>query len=300
MSLDIHRFVRDFNLTTADSGEKHYRNGWVNLACPFCFGSEGYHLGYNEETGHWNCYRCGYHNEVSAVKELTKVNWEEAKRIVIKYGGRPILKVIEEDQSRPAHIVLPQGTGPLNRQAKRYLKARNFDPYLLEEEWGLMSTGPVGNYKFRIIAPIFFRQKIVSYQGRDYTEASPYKYKACPKDEEVVFHKQILYGADYATEHSVIVVEGITDVWRLGRGAVATLGIEWTYEQVSLLRHYPRVLIMFDQAEYEARRQAFKLGQAIAAFGSHVEVYTDRENQKDPADMTDKEARAFMRQFFNL
>ncbi len=44
---------------------------------------------------------------------------------------------------------------------------RNFDPNYLVSEWGLLSTGVLGEFKFRILAPVYFKGQLVSYQCRD-------------------------------------------------------------------------------------------------------------------------------------
>jgi DNA primase len=177
---------------------------------------------------------------------------------------------------------------------KKYLQKRNFDADRLEAEWDLLGTGPVGDYKLRIIAPITFRGRVVSYQGRALSELASLKYKACRLDEEVIPHKTLLYGLDRASGHSAIVVEGITDVWRLGFGAVATFGVQWTREQIVLLREYPRVFIMYDFGEAEAEEQGRRLAYALAGLGVSVELLLDA--QGDPADLSNEDAKLLMRE----
>ena len=54
-------------------------------------------------------------------------------------------------------------------------------------------------------------------------------------------------------------MEGITDVWRLGKLAFATFGIEYTRQQVRLISSlYKRVGIAYD-FEIQAQRQAKEL-----------------------------------------
>ena len=79
-----------------------------------------------------------------------------------------------------------------------------------------------GPFRFRIIGPMFFRGKIVSYVGRDFTEKNNLKYKMCPNDEALVQEDQLLYNLDNCGK-SLILVEGITDVWRIGNNSCALL-----------------------------------------------------------------------------
>ena len=91
---------------------------------------------------------------------------------------------------------------------------------------------------------------------------------------------------------SVVVVEGITDAWRLGPGAVATFGIQFTLMQVILLRQFESKYIMFDSADPQAIKQAEKLADYLSGFPGHVEII--ETHCGDPAELTQKEADALM------
>lgn len=294
MKFDIHKFVRDFSLSIAESHNKHYRDGWANLACPFCFSDEGkHHLGYNITDDYWNCYRCGWHNHIEVIHELLRVSWPEAERISKQYGGRPTTTNKTDQQPKPSRIDWPTGCGPLTDRHRDYLISRNYDPDEIESIWKIRGTGPIGPYKFRIIAPIFQQDRMVSYQGRDITDKAAAKYKACPADAELIPHKQTLYGLDQADSHTVAVVEGIMDVWRLGPGAVATFGTQWTWPQVRLLTRFPRVVIMFDAGEEEAKKKAEQLASALAGLGGAVEM-AKLPGDGDPDNLSKAEALDFM------
>lgn len=299
-SFDALRFVHNHNVTCADHNSKHYRNGWVNVECPFCTGNPGEHLGYNLSSGYWNCFRCGWHNVVEVIEHVLGVSNQEARVIAKTYGARPQHRGEDTAAHRPPTLSLPSGTKKMQDPHRYYLKKRGYDPEELEELWHLMGTGIIGPYKFRIIAPIFHQHRLVSYQGRDISNKAPLKYKACRAEDEVVPHQTILYGLDKAQGHSVVVVEGITDVWRLGPGAVATFGIEWTQEQALLLKEYPRVFIMYDFGEVQAEKQAHKLGVTLSGLGVEVEMLMVPNHQGDPAELSDRKAKRLMRQILGL
>jgi DNA primase len=178
---------------------------------------------------------------------------------------------------------LPAGSGPLQSIHLNYLTRRGFaNPDQLAKQWGLRGTGPIGEYKFRIIAPIDYNGRMVSYQGRDVTGKSPLRYKACPKEKELMNHKHTLYGMDKATQESVIVVEGIVDVWKLGPGAVATYGTQFTWQQVTLLaRRWKRRYIAFDA---DAQGQAMKLANTLSTLSGEVHLVQWPARWKDPGD----------------
>ena len=180
------------------------------------------------------------------------------------------------------------------------MEKRGFDANYLETKYGLLGTGPVSsldgiNYKFRIVAPIYWFDKQVSFQARDITNRSKLKYITCPKDLELVFHKDILYGNWWQLAHYLpqvsndtgIIVEGITDVWRYGNYAYATFGIKYTPTQVRLIANiFKRVAVMFDN-ETQAIIQANKLVAELKFRG--VDAWTVSIDG-DPGSMKQSEA----------
>lgn len=233
------------------------------------------------------------------IQALARCGNNEAYRILKQYEGRPTHK---QDQN-PVKVdirkqcKLPAGTGPMNERHKRYLEQRNFDPDLLEKIYGLKGTGPVGPYNHRIIIPIVYQNKTVSYQGRDITNKSSTPYKACPMDEEAVHHKHILYGLDLADGDSCIVSEGVADVWRWGPGAVGTFGTGYTIQQANfLIKRYKRIFIAFDP-EPIAQTVAQNLGNAIGIAGREAIIVNLEEGDgEDPGDMKQSDADQFMKE----
>jgi DNA primase len=127
-----------------------------------------------------------------------------------------------------------------------------------------MSTGPISaldgkSYKHRIIIPIHWNGELVSFQGRDSTDRHRIKYKACSQDREVVQHQTILYGDESGWDDVGICVEGATDVWRFGKQAFGTFGIEFTKQQIrEIAKRFKMVAIVYDD-DPQAIKQAYKL-----------------------------------------
>jgi hypothetical protein len=274
----------------------------VGIPCPFCSGQhEGFHLGFNEQKQFFNCYRCGFHKTLDVISALTGAGTSEAKKLLRKYSGGAFSMSsptrIERKHKERISIVkrgvsFPPGTNRMLPRHKRYLASRDFDPEKLEKEWGLMGTGPMGPYALRIIAPITYKRRRVSYQGRDITNRSKLRYKACPKKSEIVEHQFLLYGYDEAkASNKVVITEGITDVWRFGYGAVATFGQTITAEQFDLMLEWDELFIMFDEDAQDPEA----IGSKLALRGKKVEWITDL-GVDDPALVSDKNAEAFMRE----
>lgn len=294
--MNFNKFCQDYNLETAPPDHKHYQEGWTNVECPLCTGNAGYHLGYEEDTDRFHCWRCGPHKHVEAIAGLLKTGNGEAARLWKRYSSKRPRRIHRKPKviERQIKVSLPPGTQTMKKRHRRYLRSRGFDPDRLEETWGLLGTGPFGPYKFRIVAPITFEGKLVSYQGRDITNRQRLRYKACPMEKEARHHKACLYGLDQVPGETVVIVEGITDVWRLGVGSVATFGIKYTKTQVLLLKRFKRRAILFDSADSQAQEQAEKLAKELSAFsGETISLIIDA---KDPGTMSPKDAQDLMRQ----
>lgn len=294
MPFDIYTFLRDHGINFRDEGSKHCQHGWVQIPCPFCTGNIGWHLGYNLNKDYWNCWRCGWKTSENVIKAITGLSRDKIKNIRGSYRVRSKNPVQAKIAVRKVgKVKLPSGISDLSPNHRKYLKERGFNPKELANIWGLKGTGPVGPYKFRVIAPIYLRGKLISYQGRDITGKSDLKYKACGQDRELMDHKDSLYGFDLVPGDGVVVVEGITDAWRLGPGAVATFGIEFKNSQINLLRNFKEVFILFD-IDPQAKKQAEKLAAVLSAFNIQVEVL--ELDSGDPAELSDKEAKKLMKE----
>lgn len=268
--------------------------GYVNVKCCFC-DDEGFRLGYNEVQGFFYCFRCGSHWEVDTLHKLLGGTRSSTYAILNEYkttGTRII----------PKHMItnntlceMPEGCGKFKQPHFDYLKKRNFKPWELAEQWGLEGTIYTGAYAARIIAPITFNGVLCSYQGRDITDIADLRYKACMLKDEVIPHKHLIYGFDQAIQYEqCIVVEGITDVWRLGYGAVCTFGIEFTDYQIRMLAsNFKEIYIAFDNEE-QAQRQATKLRNELEFRGVNVSI--KHIIGTDPGDMEQEEANKLMRE----
>lgn len=296
--MDVIQLYKDHNVRFQTEGHKHCRPGWVNAECPFCTGNPGLHLGVTLDGSHGYCWRCGYHPVPKVVAKLLNVGETKAKQIIREYHGvtntpEPRIKL------RRKRHKLPSSISPLLLTHQRYLKKRGFDPTKLEKEWQLLGTGPVSsldgiNYKHRIIAPVFWEGRQVTFQGRDITDRHPLKYLACPKAREEIHHKHLLYGKQEAWGHTGICVEGITDVWRLGPAAFCTFGIEFTLPQVrAMKKHFQRVAVIFD-TDPQAQVQAAKLVAELCFRG--VDAFNIvLTNGQDPGSLSEEKARQLIK-----
>lgn len=296
--MKVLEFLKDFNIPY--SLTHHHRSiGWVMLQnCPFC-GSNNFHLGVNLEHGGVNCWICGKHTQLNLVKNLPNCVEHHPYKILKEYFSKDqfadlvFTKRIKVKTIAPCKF--PAGTEEIQQRHKDYLLNRNFDPNLIVKNWNIKGTGIIGDYRFRIIVPITYQNIMVSYTARDITNKAAIRYKTCRRTEETKPHKHCLYGLEKVKNNRVVVVEGVTDVWRLGFGAVATLGITWTIEQAVQLLKMKTVFILYD-SQPKAQEQADKLAYLLAPNIKNTEILELQLSEgKDPADLSQNDATILMR-----
>lgn len=289
MKLDAQEFFRDYNVNHATEGHKHCQPGWIQTPCPFCSGNDGMHLGYNIEQGYFNCWRCGFHPTIHVIANILNVSYDKSKEIYDQYKVAHLSSGRRSKKTPTATALkLPKNT-PLTKAHKKYLISRKFNPNRISRDWDVVSAMHYGRYKNRILIPIYFNGRLVSYQGRmaKATKKSDMKYKACRQKDEVIFHQSLLYGLDYVEGDSCIVVEGVTDVWRLGYGAVCCFGIDYTPSQMALLaERFSRVFVLFDD-DPQAIKQAEKMAYDLSMYGVETEYEII---DGDPGDLSQFEA----------
>lgn len=290
----IEDLLREISIPYATEG-KNVSPGWVNITCPFC-GDTSFpgHGGFNPERGTYVCWKCSFHPVQEVLMELLEISFYEATMLIQQYTTDTHQKIVTHmNRKKVTKVKLPEGCEELSEKHSSYLINRNYDPEYLKYKFYLWGTGFLGKYKFRIIAPIHVDNKMVSYQGRDIT-GKQIKYKACKKTEEVIFHKHVVYNID-SVKNRMVICEGITDVWRLGDGAVATFGIGWTKEQAIFIakRKIKRVYILFD-AEPIATEKANRLAWYLSSLNVRSKVIYLEEG--DPGSMKQDDANHLMRE----
>ena len=296
MIFNAKQFCLDHDIQWYPPGTKNVGPDFIGIQCPMC-DDHSSHGGFNIKKSYYSCHRCGGHWMPKIIAILTKTDISNAKKIIKQYstGQAQVPSKPQKKHKYVSKIQYPPGTGPLTEKAKQYLISRNFNPDKLVAEWGLLSTGHLGEYKFRILAPIYFQGELVSYQCRDITGKSKTPYRGCHIDESVIPLKYTLYGFDKAVvKKRCIVVEGITDAWRLGFGACATFGKNFTPKQMLLLvKHFDEIFILFDPDD-AGQEQADVLYSQLIGFGKNAEILNLEHD--DPGDLSDEDARIVMRE----
>jgi len=280
---DAQSFCQDYGVPTAPSYSKHVRSGWVNIACPFCAGNPGWHGGFNTTKGYYHCWRCGGHWLPKIISALTNRPTHETRGIIAKYtSGDDAPDFVERKYAQ--ELKTPGSISPLTLPHRRYLASRGYDPDEISATWEVGSTGRLGRYKNRIYIPIHKDNQVISYTTR-YPGTTENKYKACSEEDEVYHHKFSIYGVDQISGDTALIVEGPTDVWRIGPGAGALFGDQFTMPQVrTLVKRFKRVFILMDPDD-AGQEAAPKLSDLLLLYNVDAEILVD-DAGNDPGDMS--------------
>lgn len=285
------QLLEHYRIETAPPNHHHRRNGWTQIDCPNCGkDSRKFHLGFNDSGGYFNCWKCGRLPLKQTIAEIFNVSWSKAGELC---------KSIRQDLPEPetkikktgGKLVKPYGIGPCGKRHRRYLKSRGFDPDEITNLWEVGGIGISSPISWSLYIPIIFRGKVVSWTTRKCRDDVGQRYFSAKPEQEVIEHKNILYGLDYV-RHCVIIHEGPTDVWKVGPGAVGTFGTAFLTSQIRLLAEIPRRIICFDNSP-DAQRSADRLADLLAPFDGRTEVV--QLDADDPGSASKKEVRRLRR-----
>jgi hypothetical protein len=299
-----------------DEGEHYYAN------CPFCHDTRRrlsfshFWATTDERTGQrlWHLVCC--HNE-HCVDSRSRQQSLHAK--LFPLGGPPQARANTTPMpasitpSPPTRIELPANCTPLaelptGHPARRYLEQRGFHVDELSSRWNLSYCESDEDSKprlwQRIIIPFFdlepteaagtHGQRLVGWQARAISPTSTPRYLTSAGTHK----SRLLYGLTRVHDGSgpVVLVEGPTDVWRLGHDAVAILGKKPSQQQRQLLLEIadgrPIVVALDPDAATEARRVREQLITERYQIGdvAPVVLVTVPEGREDIGDCTREEA----------
>ena len=287
---DWKRLFENFNVPQRNP------KGWSNVNCPFCRNPVDKHFngGFSNKGSAYNCWRCGKHYWLEALSLILKMSPFEAKKVAFSYStfvankDKPITNV--------KNIMLP-GSETLTQYEQKYLMDRHYNVPYLQKKYGIRGGGIAGDWSYRIIIPIFYEGKLVSWTGRSILDRKTIdelkipRYKNLEIEQSVINPKHILFNIDNARNDYVILVEGPFDVLRMGDDTVCSLGTSITPEQKLLLsKRYKKVFIAFDN-EVSAQMKAKTLGMDLNTVGLDVEIVNICKdyNKNDPGELTTKE-----------
>jgi hypothetical protein len=281
--LDIQGLLGDIGVPYWTSG-KNVSDGWTSISCPLC-GDRSNHGAFSPDGWGYSCFRCGGHKVPKVISTLT--SWKETKTLLKTYSN--VLYIKEEKEYIGVSSVEwpPKNVIKMPSLHAEYLHERGYDPKQLRELYDIQCCYQTGEFKYRIIIPVYLNGRIMTYVGRDITDKAALKYKNLAESKSVIPAKQIVYNIDNIHD-TAIICEGIFDAWRFGTHGVAMFGLQYTAQQTrALASRLRRAFIVFD-TEAQAIEKANELGADLALQGVEVEIIGIE--QKDPGEMSQEEA----------
>jgi len=268
-AIDMRDVLSHCGIPYTESG-KNVSNGWIGTQCPFpgC-DDHSNHLGICLTSPVVTCYKCGGKGNYLTYLGVELGNWSQATDILEQFTPRELrFYKKEENEFNVTKVELPEDAQKEIPDAHaRYIKGRGFDPEELTLMYDLYFC-EYGEWEDRIIAPIYNRNRLITFTSIDINEDSDLRYKHLKKEESIIHCKNYLYGLEQCTGRTVVVVEGYFDKMRIGPGCVCTFGTKVTPHQRKLLSRFDKSIIIFDGDE-----AGWKNGRKLANdMSSHQEV----------------------------
>jgi hypothetical protein len=283
--MDAEEALKELGIPFIKEGHHHATEGWLQLDCPRCSPGTGrYRLGLNLYGCYLSCWVCGS-LPLSVLSESGRVSPDAVRKTF-----KGVSRALRQEKRPQDRLQLPHNVGPLLKQHRDYLSGRGYDPEHLRAVWKLKGTDHQGEPPWHVVVPIHQRGELVSWTCRSLSDSGKRYHNARPH-QEAVSAKSLLYGMDHA-RHVVLIHEGAPDVWAVGPGAVATLGLTYTRQQLSLMASYPVRYVCLD-SEPDAQKRARNLCEDLASLpGATHNVVLD---SKDAGAASDKEIKSLRR-----
>ena len=304
-SIDIEEYLQSKHIEYSPPGSKNVSQNSVGIHCPFCNDTSN-HLGIKLDTKQWNCWICGKKGNIfSLIRELEECSYRDVEEHLKPFAHSDmslLFKFTDGDlRTSQERFELPkEACNDLLKNHRKYLKSRGFNPDHIFNKYKLKCVGPISRrWKNTLIVPIHVHRRVVSFVASDITGGRLSKYKNCPMDESLIPINNTLYNMDNAND-TVVVTEGVTDVWNVGDGSVALFRKYATRQQLRILSTFNRVFIMLDPDALEAETvnmlsPADKLAQDLSAF---TETEIIELTDCDPGDMKKDDIKHLRREIF--
>lgn len=306
-NFDLISYLEDRSIDYGKPGTKDVGKGYIGIECPFpdCSGS-GKHLGINQTSKIFKCWICGRKGSMQyLISVLDHCSINHAERVVSAYTSI-FIDNESKDMGHPDNLMSRPHTSqilPIEIEKSfpkihiNYLERRNFDAKKIISDYKLKSVYNIGKYRGRIIVPHFVDRRIVTFVARDVTGRSDHddtcpKYLNCPETESIISVNKTLYNID-SVKDKAILVEGVTDVWRIGKGSIASCTSNITAEQKKILikRGLKQLFVLYD-AESMAIKKAKDICKELSPF---MQTELIKLHSGDPADMKPDDVRSLRR-----
>lgn len=321
-------FFQKYRIPYRTDGPNCARNHAV-VHCPMCGESDqSEHMGVSLDVENpvWGCWRDTKHrgqNPIRLVKALLGCSWETARDIV-GISSTPdrqkfqdvIAGLFDKKKKETKHykeLVLPKSFRPIDqrRAAERYLLyigVRGFYEDVIEvvAKYQLHYTVSDKLWLDRIILPVYYQNKLVSWTGRSIRKDVELRYETLSKEQGVYSLKDVLYEPEkgFAPADWLVVTEGPFDMMKvdfygekLGVRATCLFGVGFTDRQVYAIAEASAlfrkgVAILFDPGTYET---AFSLSDRLISMKVNCKIISVPDGIEDPGAMEQQDVEILAR-----
>lgn len=278
LAFDWESFLDDYGIPYITEGHHHVTRQFKwQTDCPLHGVSGKYHLGLNTTSN-----ACWTHGKGHSVWELvaafTNLPNKEVNQIIRKYSNKDIyINPTKKKVSKVASITYPWQD--LNRTHINYLIKRRFSPTEIIYKYQVSSHPNFGNLGGRLIIPVYENGQLVSLTGRS-MNTKP-KYRNLEDEKSIIPIRDCLYGYDFCKQDFVVVVEGVTDVWRMGDNCVGLFGKTMSIAQMhKLIKTFRFIFILLDP---DAVVSSKKIADSLRPYRRVFNLLVDGS---DPGDYT--------------
>lgn len=299
--VDIQLILDELQVDYTTRG-KNVSEGWIGTQCPFPGCSDrSNHCGICLENPVVSCFICGTTGNYLSFLAAHLNSWAKAIEIIQKFTPRELKKPFQKQTySRAIHVELPkEATKNPTKYQKEYIKSRGYKLKDLEILYDFYYNGPIGKWANRIIIPIYYNNRLVTFSSIDIAEKSKLRYKHLSKEESIIHCKELLYGIDSIKNFDIImVVEGFFDKARIGKNCVSTMGTLITPEQFKLLTRFKKVITVFD-GDDAGYKNSIKIANDLSVFTNVERVILPEGTDPDNLDNSDiKELQLMIKKGF--
>ena len=212
----------------------------ATMNCPYCNDTKhrlyiNHKWGHEDKFGNYNrhltiCYNEGCLSHPGRVEDLmmkiTATRHELAQAKILPGVKAPTPEDLVVDW--PGYVI-PVEDLPDTHKAVQYLRSRNFDPAFIGRFYNVHYCESSIFYlaRDRLVIPLYIDKKMVGWQCRYIGEinwkgpTAPVKYYNNPN----LPRRRVVYNFGNAIKYrTMVIMEGVTDVWSLGPMGVSTLG----------------------------------------------------------------------------
>lgn len=247
MKQKLINLFKQYNIYWTEEGANVRKNN-INIKCPWCGEADpSEHMGINPVSKQYACWRNSQHRGkdlARLIQVLIHCSYLEAKRLVendrLVFQEKGILDqvvetlTISDDDKRIERLggvkklELPKNfyladVSSLRIRFQEYLFSRGFiNVHVNELDQFILKYGIccclVGDYKFRLIFPIYYKNQLVTWTSRSIYVDEKLRYKDLSIEESVRHVKFCLYNYDELLEKGgkkLFITEGVFDVLKM-------------------------------------------------------------------------------------